>query len=441
MAWQRIIDAANGALQQSDTANAPVFLRGNIIMLFSRLGIDATQVQWLVILIYVLLSILIAILGLIITRIIIRSVLLPVIRHSKNRIDDYIVESKALHRWARTVPIAILYFMLPGIFEAGTPGVMLLRRFLALLLLVPVTRGVLSLFSALNMIYDMQSFAKQRPIKGYIQIAKVFAVGSAIFLAIGVIFDVSPFRILGGLGAFSAVALLVFRDPLLALVASIQLTSNDMVRIGDWIEVPGHSANGTVIDMTLQSIRIQNWDKTIVAVPLYDLISRSFINWRGMEESGGRRIKRSLSIDISSIKFCTSEMLAKLKQYLFLHDYISDKEQEIMAANTEQKIADADILSRRAMTNLGTFRAYAYTYLHQHPHVNHELTYMVRQLPPTTQGIPLELYCFSAKQDWVEYEAVQADILDHLVAVMSIFELRIFQSPSGGDFANLYAKA
>ena len=327
--------------------------------------------------------------------------------------------------------------MYPAIFDEQKFIFVLLKNIFALALLIPITMVLLSFLSAITVFYNRQSFARQRPIKGYIQIVKVIIFIAAFLASIGILFNISPLGIFGGVGALSAVVLLVFKDPILALVASTQLTLNNMVQIGDWIEIPAHAADGEIIDMNLQSVRIQNWNKTVVSVPVYDLIAHSFINWRGMQESGGRRIKRAINIDMDSIQFCTSEMIEKFKEYTLLNEYIRAKENEILKENKEKGHHHTDILSSRAMTNIGTFRAYAFEYLKAHPCVSHSLTMMVRQLAPSAQGIPMEFYCFSNNLNWEAYESIQADIFDHMIAVIPIFHLRIFQVPSGQAIQNL----
>lgn len=436
--WQNILDEITKPLHRADINNATVFFKEYVINAFSRFGINIVPIQWLVVVAYGAFSVLIAFLGLLIARLLIRFVLTPVITRSKNRLDNFLIESKVFRWMARIIPVSILYLMLPAIFNADSTIARLLQNVLSIALLIPVVGMAIAIINTLRLIYEESSFAKDHPIKGYTQIIKVIIITIAILLVVGVVFDVSVFRILGGLGAFSAVLLLIFRDPILALVASTQLTLNNMVRIGDWIAIPGEGADGTVIDMTLQSIRIQNWDKSIISVPLYNLISGSFVNWRGMEDSGGRRIKRSVIIDMSSVTFCTPHMLNEFKKYELLREYIVAKEKEVSESNDERHLSPVDdILSSRAMTNLGTFRAYAYAYLRHHPHINQEMTCMVRQHQPTDHGVPLECYCFSAEQDWIEYESIQADIFDHLMAVVPVFGLHIFQSPSGSDFQGL----
>jgi miniconductance mechanosensitive channel len=218
------------------------------------------------------------------------------------------------------------------------------------------------------------------------------------------------------------------------LVASFQITATNLVRLGDWIEVPKYGADGDVIDISLHTIRVQNWNKTISTIPTYALISETFKNWRGMEESGGRRIKRSIYIDVNSIKFCDEEMIERFSKYEFIADYVQGKKDELARYNTERKVDTSFLVNGRHMTNVGTFRAYTEAYLKNHPDVHPSLTFLVRQLQPTEHGLPIEIYVFSKVQAWAKYEAIQADIFDHLLAVVPLFDLRVYQRPSGRDF-------
>jgi miniconductance mechanosensitive channel len=270
-----------------------------------------------------------------------------------------------------------------------------------------------------------------------LQVVKIvvgIAVGIYIFSAL---MNRSPVVLLGGLGAMTAVLLLIFKDTILGFVASIQLTGNDMIRMGDWISMPKYGADGDVIDLTLTTVKVQNWDKTITTIPTYALVSQSFQNWRGMDESGGRRIKRALNIDMSSITFCTDEMVDRFRRFRILGNYIAEKEKEITAWNNTQSVSEEELVNGRRMTNVGTFRAYVTEYLRNHPMVKQDMTCMVRQLKPGEDGLPIEIYAFSSDQRWVQYEGIQADIFDHILAVLPQFGLRIFQNPTGADFRKL----
>ncbi|MEH7113776.1 mechanosensitive ion channel domain-containing protein, partial [Neobacillus niacini] len=288
-----------------------------------------------------------------------------------------------------------------------------------------------------NDIYQTFEISKIRPIKGYIQVVNIVVITVGIILLIADLIGKNPLIFLSGIGALSAVLLLVFKDSLLGLVAGIQLSANDMVRVGDWIEMPKYGADGDIIDISLNTVKVQNFDKTITTIPSYALISDSFINWRGMQTSGGRRIKRSLFIDTSSITFCTVEMIEKFKNIHYLSDYIVVREREIAEFNSKNDINRTNPVNGRALTNIGVFRAYISKYLQHHSGINQEMTLLVRQLAPTEHGMPLEIYAFSNDIRWAVYETIQADIFDHLFAVAKEFGLRLFQNPSGEDLKTI----
>ena len=258
---------------------------------------------------------------------------------------------------------------------------------------------------------------------------------------VAVLIDRSPVILLSGLGAITAVLMVVFKDTLLSLAASIQLTTQELIRVGDWLEVPQFGADGDVIDVALYTITVQNWDKTISTIPTYQLVSGSFKNWRGMSESGGRRIKRSIFIDVNSIHFLSNEEVRRLSRIELLKDYIKSKEEELQTYNASIKTADEPRVNQRHLTNVGTLRAYIRSYLQQHPKIHHDMTLIVRQLQPGPEGLPIEIYCFSNDTNWVNYEAIQADIFDHIFAIIPEFGLRLFQQPAGADFAQLKASA
>ena len=282
-------------------------------------------------------------------------------------------------------------------------------------------------------IYEHYPISDRRPIKGYIQLANliVFLIGA--ILALCTLLDISPWGIMSGLGAMTALLILVFRDTILSLVASLQIAAYDMVRTGDWIEMPGLGVDGDVIDVSLHTVRVQNWDKTIITVPTHRLIQDSFKNWRGMTEAGGRRIKRSLLVDQTSIKFLDEAAVDRLSQIQNLQPYLADKMSDLANANRGKEGGDRASLNRRALTNVGTFRAYAEAYLRENTNIHNEMTFMVRQLPPSSNGLPIEIYVFSNNTDWESFEIIQADIFDHLLASLPTFELRLFQLPTGFD--------
>jgi miniconductance mechanosensitive channel len=260
-------------------------------------------------------------------------------------------------------------------------------------------------------------------------------------LIIAVLIDRSPLILLSGLGAIAAVLMLVFQDTLLSLVASVQISSSDMVRVGDWIEMPQLNADGDVIDIALHTVKVQNWDKTITTLPTRRLITDPFKNWRGMHESGGRRIKRSLYLDQNSICFLSDDEQERLGRFKLLEDYLSRKNQEISNWNSALGEKAKEMVNTRRITNIGTFRAYVEHYLRSHPGIHQNMTLLVRQLSPTPEGLPLEIYCFTSTTKWAEYESIQSDIFDHLLAILPEFMLQVFQNPSGTDVRGLLAQS
>ncbi|MDD4756732.1 MAG: mechanosensitive ion channel [Prolixibacteraceae bacterium] len=288
-------------------------------------------------------------------------------------------------------------------------------------------------------IYNTTEYATHRPVKGYVQLLKILIFFLSGILVIAIMLGKDPTVLLAGLGAMGAVLLLVFKDSILGFVASIQLSGNNMVKIGDWVEMASRGADGTVIDITLNTVKVQNWDQTISTIPTYAMVAESFINWKGMEESGGRRIKRAVYIDMTSIKLCDSELLNRLQKFLIIKDYIVEKEKEIAEYNKKHNISDEDVVSGRRQTNIGIFRKYLEVYLKKHPLVNNDMTFLVRHMQPTGKGLPLEIYVFCKEKSWARYESIQADIFDHIFAVIPRFDLRVFQEPSGADFSKYIA--
>ncbi len=292
--------------------------------------------------------------------------------------------------------------------------------------------GVLS---ALQDTYSATTRAQTRSIKGYIQISKLVLAVICVVLVLSILMDRSPLWMISGLGALSAVLLLVFKDTLLSLVASTQLTSNDMLRIGDWIEMPQANADGFVKDIALHTVKVQNWDNTVTTVPTYKLFSESYRNYRQMFESGGRRIKRTLRLDAQSVRFLNEQDAQNLMKFKLLHDYLRGKQTDLERANEELGELAQVPANRRRLTNIGTFRAYAVAYLRRNTEVRQDMALMVRMMEPQAEGIPIEVYCFSALTAWVEYERIQGDIFDHLLAILPELGLRLYQQPSGSDLS------
>lgn len=294
-----------------------------------------------------------------------------------------------------------------------------------------------ALLNALLEIYRKLPISKGREIKGFVQVLKIIIYAVGIIMIISIFSEETPKALFGGLGAMAAVIMLVFKDTILGFVASVQLSANNMVNLGDWISMPKYNADGDVIDIGLNTVKVQNWDKTIATIPTYALVSESFNNWKGMEQSGGRRIKRAINIDMSSVAFLDDAEIEKFRKFYLLNDYIAGKEKEIDEYNKSLNLDDSVVTNGRRLTNLGVFRAYLENYLHNHPKINQDMTFLIRHLPPTEKGIPMEIYVFSSDQEWANYEAIQADIFDHTLAIIPEFGLRVFQNPTGADFANL----
>jgi len=358
-------------------------------------------------------------------------------RRTRHQWDDLLLEHNVFGRLAQIVPALVVYFGVQWIPDLSDQVSELIRNVALAYLALMVTLALGALLTAANAIYATYPIAKERPIKGFVQVVKivVYVLGGVIIVS--ALVAKSPVVLLTGFGAMTAILLLVFKDTILSLVASIQLTSLDMVRVGDWIEMPQYNADGDVIDVALHTLKVQNWDKTITTIPTHKLISESFKNWRGMSESGGRRIKRSVNIDVSSVRFLTDEELQKFERFTLLREYIEHKTAELAEYNARLDDPDSANVNLRRLTNLGTFRAYIWNYLKNHAQIHHGMTLLVRQLQPGGSGIPIEIYCFTNTTDWSAYEDVQADIFDHILAQCREFGLKVFQMPSGADVQEL----
>jgi miniconductance mechanosensitive channel len=350
--------------------------------------------------------------------------------------DDKILERKVFQKLSHIVPAIIIYYA-SNIYGAYPVWQQLIEKIAVIYIIFVVLSALNAFMNALNDIYLTYEVSKIRPIKGYLQVAKIVLFFIGGILIISTLINQNPLILLGGLGALSAVLMLIFQNSILGLVAGVQLTANDMVRVGDWIEMPKHNADGDVIEITLTTVKVQNWDKTITMIPSSAFITDSFKNWRGMQETGGRRIKRSIYIDVTSIQFCTDEMIERFKKIHYLKDYIESKEREIEEYNREHNIDTSSKVNGRRLTNIGTYRVYIGKYLAHHPRIHKGLISMVRQLAPGEYGLPLEIYAFTDDVRWAVYESIQADIFDHILAVAPEFGLRVFQNPSGHDMRQM----
>jgi len=360
-----------------------------------------------------------------------------VAKKSRATWDDTLLQHKVISRLVQIVPGWIIF---SGVsFVPGLPDtvVQLTRNVATGYMVLMLTMALTALLSAANTIYSELPVARTRPLKGFVQLLQivVWIVGTVLIVA--AVLDQSPVLLLSGFGAMTAILLLVFKDTILSLVASVQLAAQDMVRVGDWVEMPQFGADGDVVDVQLHTVKVQNWDKTITTIPTHRLISDSFKNWRGMSEAGARRIKRAIYLDVSSIRFQRQDEVDHFKRFVLLKNYIATKENELKDYNASLGAEFDEAVNQRRLTNVGTFRAYALNYLKNHPRIHKGMTLMVRQLAPGPEGLPLEIYCFTKTTVWTEYEDIQADIFDHLLAVVSEFGLRLYQKPAGSDLAGL----
>lgn len=354
------------------------------------------------------------------------------ISRSKSKFDDILLRRKVFEQLSYVIPGIIIHLFAPVFPKYENIIERLAFSYIIIIILLTVDK----LLNSADDIYRNFEVSKERPIKGYLQAIKIIIYIIGIAVVISILIERSPWGLLSSIGAATAILTLIFQNSVLGFVASIQLIWNNMVRIGDWIEMPKYGADGFVIDISMHTVKVQNWDKTIITIPTHALMSDSFKNWRGMQEAGGRRIKRSIYIDMTSIKFCTDEMLERFKKIQYIQEYIDNKIKDIEEYNRKNNISDQSIVNGRHLTNIGTFRAYVESYIKNHPKLHKGMLQIVRQLQPTEKGLPLEIYTFTKDTAWVNYEAIQADVFDHILAVIPEFDLRVYQSPTGHDLRN-----
>jgi miniconductance mechanosensitive channel len=343
---------------------------------------------------------------------------------------------QVLRRLARVVPSLVVQAGIGAVPHLDPVAFAVIRNLAVALTVLQLVRTLNALLNAILQEQESRPEGARtatRSIKSYVQLGKLALALIGAIVIVAVLIDRSPLILLSGLGAMSAVLMLVFKDTILSFTAGVQLSSNDMLRVGDWIEMPQMGADGAVIDIALHTVKVQNWDKTITTIPTWRLMSESYRNWRGMSESGGRRIKRQLRIDSATVRFLSDADIDRLERIALLAPYLAAKRQAVHSANAALGEGAAVPANLRRLTNIGTFRAYVQAYLQAHPGVHQGMTLMVRMLEPTAEGVPLELYCFTATTAWVQYEAIQGDIFDHLLALLPEFDLRLYQSPTGWD--------
>lgn len=411
----------------------------NFEMWLTNYGLSPDYAQFSKVTISLLAIIIAAIVANYIAKKIIVATFIRIARRTETLWDDFLINHKVFHKLSHLAPALIIQFTIAIALYDYSPKLSHVIETLSKVYIAVV--GILVVSSFLDAAHDMymsMPLSKNKPIKGYIQVVKILVYFFGGIITISILFSKDPSGLLLGLGTSAAILMLVFKDTILGLVASVQVSANNMVKLGDWIEMPSRNADGSVIEISLHTVKVQNWDRTITTIPTYSLVSESFVNWRGMEESTeGRRIKRSIFIDMKSVKFCTAEMLGKFSKIHLIKDYITERNAEIEAHN---KATDADtniLINGRHMTNLGVFRKYTEQYLHNNSKINSSAVTVVRYRQPTEMGLPVEIYCFSNEKSLVDYEGVIADIFDHLLSVVSYFELRIFQNPTGEDFQRM----
>ncbi len=369
------------------------------------------------------------------TRFVLRRVVRRLVDRSSANWDDVVFAVRLPHRTAQILPLLAAQAALPLLAGVSAHAEALISRVLTALIVLVIARILVAAATAGQLLYDQTEAAATRPIKSYAQLVKVL-----IYLMAGIVMTAqlagkTPWFLLSGLGAMMAVILLIFRDTLLSLVASVQIGNNDLLRVGDWIEMPQFGADGDVIDIALYTVKVQNWDKTFTVVPTHKFLDNSFKNWRGMFDTGGRRIKRAININLGTIRFLTDEEVESFKRFSLLRPYLEEKQELLRTSRAALAAGEDAAVNARRLTNIGTLRAYITAYLRQHPMIRQDLTFLVRQLAPTAEGVPLEIYVFSSDTRWSMYEGIQADIFDHIFAMLPEFDLRVYQRPSGHDFS------
>jgi miniconductance mechanosensitive channel len=354
-----------------------------------------------------------------------------IFKRSKATWDDLLEESRFFMRLSLLVPAIVFHLLFPLVVGTYPRIVDAAVNIYFIIVVLLVLDALINFFHSVYQRFDVSG---EIPLKGFAQVLKIVMVCAGVIITLSILLDQSPVYLLSGLGAMTAVLMLIFKDPILGFAAGIQLISNRMLRPGDWIEMPKYGADGDVMDITLTTVKVRNFDKTITTIPTYALINDSFKNWRGMEESSGRRIKRAIYIDMNTICFCTPEMVGRFSEIRYIAEYMQQKRQEVEATNTELGVGPQNGANARRLTNIGTYRAYVRAYLQNHPMINTDMTFLVRQLAPTQHGLPLEIYVFCRDKVWANYEAIQSDIFDHLLAIAGEFDLKVYQYPSGTDF-------
>lgn len=372
-----------------------------------------------------------------ITRRYVLALVRAIVRRTRMRWDEVVFDRSVLARAAAFVPLVVAQVGLRFVPGMSPLALDIAERIVSAAFILVGALVFDAVLTAGHALYQRLPLAERRPIKSYVQLAKIFLYAVALIFIVSRLAGRTPWYFVSGLGAMMAVILLVFRDTLLSLVASVQLTNNDLVRVGDWIEMPQFDADGDVVDIALNNVKVRNWDKTVSVIPTHKFLEHSFKNWRSMFEGGGRRIKRSIHINTSTVRFLDDDEIERFSRFALLGGYMAQKQEELAQYNARFADDASVVPNARRLTNIGTLRAYIIAYLRQHPRIHQEMTFLVRQLAPTPEGLPLEIYVFTNDTRWAHYEAIQADIFDHILSMVPEFGLRVYQRPSGYDVAPL----
>lgn len=415
-------------------------ISGHIGEWLTDLGLSGSFLNFAQVALIVVALVLICFISDFIARKLVLSLVERIIRKTKNTWDDVLVEKNVFGNVAHNVPAVVIGVLSPILFKGHDFWVVTGEKVSSIYLAISMVLTFIAFLKAFQFYLQSRPFLKDKPLDSYMQLIRLIVYIIVGIYVISILLDKSPYGIFSAMGAMSVVLMLVFKDTILGFVGSIQIAANDMVKVGDWVEFPKYGADGDVLEIKLQTIKVQNWDKTVTTIPTYAFVSEAFKNWRGMEESGGRRIKRPIMIDMNTIKFCSPSDLEKYKKIHYIKNYIEGKEVEVADHNSKNNIDLSHQVNGRRITNLGTFRAYVVNYLKNHPSISKDMTFLVRQLAPTEKGIPLEIYVFSTEQRWALYEDIQSDIFDHVLSILNEFDLSVFQNPTGKDLRSLAAQ-
>ena len=405
--------------------------------LHESLGVDPGMTQVVKVVLLFVVMIVLAVVVWLIAQWFINRFFSRLVKRTASKWDDSLEQQGTFRKLGHIVPAVLISVLTPLVFADYPIAIPYIEKLMTIFVMLVIIRVIVSAITGTGLFLSESPKFKDKPIASFAQLANLVIWFVGIILVLSPILGQNPIYMFSALGAVSAVLLLIFKDTILGFTASIQLTINDMVRINDWVAMPKYGADGDVVEINLTTVKIRNWDKTISTVPTYAFVSDSFVNWRGMQESGGRRIKRSISLKMNRVRFCNDADLEEFSKIQRVRDHIERRKQVIAEYNREHEIdSEASLVNGRRMTNLGIFRAYILQYLKDNPSINHDMTCMVRQLQPTELGVPLEIYCFTASVAWLVYEDVQSDIFDHILAAVEHFDLEVFENPAGSDFGD-----